>query len=130
MLPFIVSRRRRWGPLRATSAGLLGGDPAITEIRVPLIDVGHEHLAVQAARDDLARSYSWDWINWSGMRGEYADAVQCAGGTVQRQSAVQDMVLDLPSSWEEFRGRLRRNIRELLRHVYSSLRRDGHRFAV
>ena len=31
-------------------------------------------------------------------------------------------------SWDEFRGKLRRNIRESLRHCYNSLKRDGHPF--
>jgi CelD/BcsL family acetyltransferase involved in cellulose biosynthesis len=37
-------------------------------------------------------------------------------------------VLDLPSTWEEFRAGLKRNIRESLRHGYNSLKRDAHAF--
>jgi len=39
-------------------------------------------------------------------------------------------VLDLPTTWEEFRAGLKRNIRESLRHCYNSLKRDGHAFTM
>ena len=127
IVPFIVSRRR-WGPMGVTWVSLVGADPAITEIRTPLIESGYEHLAAQAVRDNLARTCSWDWINWSGLRGDFTEAIMLAGNMVQLQPPAVDVLLDLPSSWEEFRSRLRRNIRESLRHCYNSLRRDGHRF--
>jgi len=41
---------------------------------------------------------------------------------------VPAYLLTLPSSWEEFRGRLPRNIKESLRKCYNSLQRDGHTF--
>jgi CelD/BcsL family acetyltransferase involved in cellulose biosynthesis len=37
-------------------------------------------------------------------------------------------VLDMAPTWEEFRKRLKRNIRESLRHGYNSLKRDNHSF--
>jgi len=49
-------------------------------------------------------------------------------GALQWQPPVTDVILDLPSSWEEFRSRLKRNIRESLRHCYNSLKRNGHQF--
>ncbi len=126
ILPFIVSRRR-FGPLKVVSVDLLGADPAITEIRVPLIVPGYERLTAHAVQHHLAQSGHWDWIHWTGISSVFADALAIRGNLRWRppQSAF---VLDMAPSWEEFRRGLKRNIRESLRHCYNSLKRDGHRF--
>jgi CelD/BcsL family acetyltransferase involved in cellulose biosynthesis len=124
--PFIVSRRR-FGPLKIVSIGVLGPDPYITEIRAPLIEPGFEHLTARVVRDGLARIRDWDWIHWSGVSDDFADALK-VGGAQRWESPLSYFVLDLPPSWEELRARLKRNIRESLRHCYNSLKRDGHRF--
>jgi CelD/BcsL family acetyltransferase involved in cellulose biosynthesis len=124
--PFILSRR--WfGPLKIVSISLLGPDPFITEIRVPLIERGFEYLTARAVRDGLARIRDWDWIHWSGVGGEFGEALK-AGGELRWEIPLSYFVLDLPASWEELRSRLKRNIRESLRHCYNSLKRDGHQF--
>jgi CelD/BcsL family acetyltransferase involved in cellulose biosynthesis len=43
-----------------------------------------------------------------------------------QQTDVTAHVLDLPTSWEAFRGGLKRNIKESLRRCYNSLSREGH----
>jgi CelD/BcsL family acetyltransferase involved in cellulose biosynthesis len=126
ILPFIISRRHL-GPVKIVSISLLGADPAITEIRVPMVERGYEVLAARAARDHLAKVRDWDWIHWSGLSDEFAGALSAAG-TLRWQAPLSDFVLDLPLTWDEFRSRLKRNIRESLRHCYNSLKRDGHRF--
>jgi CelD/BcsL family acetyltransferase involved in cellulose biosynthesis len=124
--PFILSRR--WfGPLKMVSISLLGPDPFITEIRAPLIESGFEHLTARAVRDGLARIHDWDWIHWSGVSDEFAEALS-AGSALRWEEPLSYFVLDLPPSWEELKSRLKRNIRESLRHCYNSLKRDGHRF--
>jgi CelD/BcsL family acetyltransferase involved in cellulose biosynthesis len=124
--PFILSRRRL-GPLKIVSICLVGPDPLITEIRAPMIERGFEHLTARAVRDGLARIHDWDWIHWSGVSDDFAEALS-TGGALRWQAPLSDFVLDLPPSWEELRSRLKRNIRESLRHCYNSLKRDGHRF--
>ncbi len=129
--PFILSRRK-FGPLKIVSVSVLGPDPYLTEIRAPLIERGFEHLTARAARDGLASIPDWDWIHWSGLGGsgvgeEFAAALN-AGGVLRWDVPLSYFLLDLPSSWEELRSRLKRNIRESLRHCYNSLKRDGHRF--
>jgi CelD/BcsL family acetyltransferase involved in cellulose biosynthesis len=126
ILPFIISRRRI-GPLKVVSIRLLGTDPAITEIQAPLVERGYEQLAVRAVRDSLAKIGDWDWIHWSGVNREFAAALN-HDNPLEWRPPVQDFVLDLPATWEEFRSGLKRNIRESLRHCYNSLKRDGHRF--
>jgi CelD/BcsL family acetyltransferase involved in cellulose biosynthesis len=126
ILPLIVSRRHL-GPVKIVSISLLGADPAITEIRTPMVESGYELLTARAAHDQLAKVSDWDWIHWSGVSDEFAEALSAAG-TLRWQAPLSDFVLDLPDTWEEFRSGLKRNIRESLRHGYNSLKRDGHRF--
>jgi CelD/BcsL family acetyltransferase involved in cellulose biosynthesis len=126
VIPFIVSRRRV-GPLKIVTVNLLGADPAITEIRGPLIAPEYEYLAARAVRDQLAKIGDWDWIHWTGISDAFAVAL-AADRRLHWQPSLADYVLDLAPTWEEFRGRLKRNIRESLRHCYNSLKRDNHNF--
>jgi CelD/BcsL family acetyltransferase involved in cellulose biosynthesis len=126
LVPLILSRRRL-GPLTVATVAPIGADPGLTEIRNPLITPGYERLTVRAVHDSLARVPDWDWIQWSGISEGLAAAL--ARETTPRWYAVsEDFILDLPSSWEEFRAGLNRNVRESLRHCYNSLKRDGHAF--
>lgn len=126
LLPFIVSRRRV-GPLSIVSVDLLGADPAITEIRAPMIVPGYELLTAHAVQHRLAKTGSWDWIHWSGITAAFGQALG-TDGRLRWLAPLSDFVLDLAPSWEEFRRGLKRNIRESLRHCYNSLKRDGHEY--
>jgi CelD/BcsL family acetyltransferase involved in cellulose biosynthesis len=117
IIPLIVSHRR---------VGLLGADPAITEIRGVLVVPGYESAAARAVRaglDDLPR---WDWVQWTGAT-DWLTAL-LSEKHAKPQASLQSYVLDLPPSWDMFRVGLKRNIRESLRHCYNSLKRDGHAF--
>jgi CelD/BcsL family acetyltransferase involved in cellulose biosynthesis len=126
IVPLILTRRRL-GPLKLATVGLVGADPGLTEIRSPLIEPGYERLSVRAVHESLARVPDWDWIQWNGLSAAMAEAMACET-TPQWYQTSDDYVLDLPSSWDEFRAGLKRNVRESLRHCYNSLRRDGHAF--
>jgi CelD/BcsL family acetyltransferase involved in cellulose biosynthesis len=126
ILPFIVSRRRV-GPLKIASVNLLGADPAITEIRSPLVDPGYEQLTAHVVQRHLAKLGDWDWIHWTGISDAFAEGL-AIGGSLQWQPALSNFVLDMAPTWDEFRLRLKRNIRESLRHCYNSLKRDNHCF--
>jgi CelD/BcsL family acetyltransferase involved in cellulose biosynthesis len=126
IVPLILTRRRL-GPLKVATLALVGADPSLTEIRTPLIKPGYERLAVRAVHESLARVPDWDWIQWDRVSDALADALNRE--TIPRwYDAVEDFVLDLPTSWQEFRAGLKRNMRESLRHCYNSLRRDRHAF--
>jgi CelD/BcsL family acetyltransferase involved in cellulose biosynthesis len=127
LLPFILSCRRV-GPLKVSNLNLLGADPAITELRAPLVEPGYEHLTARAVHDALEEAPHWDWIHWAEVAPPFASAVSGCGDAIHWQAPVSDWVIDLPPSWEAFRARLKRNIRESLRHGYNSLRRDGIAF--
>jgi len=126
IVPLILTCRRL-GPLTVTALGLVGSDPALTEIRNPLIEPGYERATVHAVHEHLASMIGWDWIQWSGVSAALAQALTHEA-TPQWYKTLDDYVLDLPSAWPEFRATLRRNMRESLRHCYNSLRRDGHAF--
>jgi CelD/BcsL family acetyltransferase involved in cellulose biosynthesis len=125
LFPLILSRWHR-GPLKLATVALVGADPGLTEIRGPLVESGYERTALRAVHQSLAKVQGWDWIEWSGMSGELADAMRCET-TPQWYSTSDDCVVDLPASWEQLRAGLGRNARESLRHCYNSLRRAGHR---
>ena len=125
----LIRTERRMGGIAVSSLGLLGADPAITEIRGALVQPGCE-LQVAAALDgELNRRRDWDWIHWLGT----TDAFDAAVGRLRRlewQPLQPGYVLDLPDTWPGFRAGLKRNIRESLRHCYNSLQRDGHEFSL
>lgn len=126
IVPLILTRRRL-GPLQVAAVGLVGSDPALTEIRNPLIEPGYERATVRAVHGRLALMRGWDWIQWSGVSATLAEALSLEA-TPHWYQTLDDYVLDLPADWPEFRATLRRNVRESLRHCYNSLRRAGHRF--
>jgi CelD/BcsL family acetyltransferase involved in cellulose biosynthesis len=127
IFPFVVSRRRV-GPFNVGIVNFLGADPAITEIRGPLIEPGYEASAAHRVQEGLAASADWDWIHWAGVNQALATHLE-NNHPVDWQPALQSYVLDLPATWQEFHAGLKRNIRESLRHCYNSLKRDGLDFA-
>jgi len=128
IIPLILTRRRIGG-LTFASAGLLGADPAITEIRSSLVKPGYEAAVAEALHGSLTSSRDWDWIHWMGPSDRFSAALGSLRG-LDWQPIPADYVIDLPATWEEFRAGLKRNIRESLRHCYNSLKRDGHEFTV
>jgi CelD/BcsL family acetyltransferase involved in cellulose biosynthesis len=126
IVPLIMTRRRL-GPLEVAAVGLVGADPALTEIRNPLVEPGYERATVRAVHDRLARIPGWDWIQWSGVSAALAAALTLEA-TPQWYRTIDDYLLDLPAGWPEFRATRGRNVRESLRHCYNSLRRAGHAF--
>ena len=126
IVPLILTRRRL-GPVQVAVLGLVGADPALTEIRNPLVEPGYERATVRAVHEQLSGVAGWDWIQWSGVSAALAQALTCEA-TPQWYQTVDDYVLDLPAAWPQFRATLPRNLRESLRHCYNSLRRDGHSF--
>ena len=127
IVPLVISRRR-FGPARVVSINLLGADPSTTESRTPLIEPGYENAVARALRGQLDAIPDWDWINWSGIAAGFG-TVLARAGRMRLQAEAPGYLLRLAPTWHEFRGGLKRNIRESLRHCYNSLRRDGLEFA-
>jgi CelD/BcsL family acetyltransferase involved in cellulose biosynthesis len=126
IVPLILTRRRT-GPVVIASVDFLGADPAITEIRGALIAPDYESLAAWAVQRALQEREAFNWVQWSGISGAFGETL-AIGADLTWQEPLLDYVVDLPSSWEELRARMKRNLRESIRHGYNSLRRDGHAF--
>ncbi len=125
----LMRTSRGVGPVRVTSIDLLGADPAITEIRAPLIAPGYELRTARTLHRSLRSCAPFHWIQWNCVGMEFGEALATAAGApLQWQRPLLDYVLDLPSRWEELQSRLKRNIRESIRHCYNSLKREGLAF--
>jgi CelD/BcsL family acetyltransferase involved in cellulose biosynthesis len=125
IVPFVICKRTL-GPLNMVSVNFLGADPAITEIRAPLIEPGYEEITAHAVQDQLAKDGAWDWVDWTDVSDAFGNSLNTQ--QLHWQPGLLAYVLDLPATWPEFRSGLKRNIRESLRHCYNSLKRDGHAF--
>lgn len=123
----LIATRRRIGPVNISSVDLLGADPAITEIRGVMVEPGYESRAAWAVQRELQRRGAFSWVQWNGISGVFGETL-AIGGELQWHDPLLDYVLDLPPTWEELRARMKRNLRESVRHCYNSLKRDGHAF--
>jgi CelD/BcsL family acetyltransferase involved in cellulose biosynthesis len=110
--------------VRLSSLDVLGADPSLTEIRTSLIDPDYQAPAACAVQRKLSSLRSIDWVDWGSISDAYGGALAGAA-EIQYQEPLLDYVLDLPPTWDLLCGRLRRNIRESIRHCYNSLKRDG-----
>jgi CelD/BcsL family acetyltransferase involved in cellulose biosynthesis len=62
--------------------------------------------------------------------GEIGDLVTSLYPNAEWTKETPDFVLTMAPTWDEFKGKLSRNIKESLRKCYNSLKRDGHEFSV
>ena len=126
ILPLMLTERPGFGPVRARALGLLGADRYVTELRAPVVHPARQGEVARALADNLLADTSWDWVAWHGLDqdSDFARALDRAM-PLQWGAPETASVLGLPSTWEAFRARLRRNIKESLRHCNNSLKRDG-----
>jgi CelD/BcsL family acetyltransferase involved in cellulose biosynthesis len=124
--PMMRTVRPAVGPWRSRELQFFGADPNMTEIRGMVCRPEDQVKAAAALMQHLRqRSNEWDWIGWSGMRQEPSRSAEWAGSDLRWTRQVPSFYLPMPSSWNEFRTRLPRNIKESLRKCYNSLKRDG-----
>jgi CelD/BcsL family acetyltransferase involved in cellulose biosynthesis len=125
VFPLMLTQRRA-GPLQARILSFLGADPYITELRTPLVEPDYALEVARAMADSLHQQRDWDWIHWSGIdrSSALASALERAF-PMQWTSELSANVLPLPSSWEELKKGLKRNIKESLRRCYNAPKRDG-----
>ncbi len=125
----MIRTKRTFGPFTVSSLSLLGADEALTEIRMPLIAPGFHATVARIVQRQLSMIGRWDWIQWVGATPALARGLGDSAD-LKWQRPLVDYVLDLPADWESFRSRLKRNIRESLRHCYNSLQRDGLNYSL
>jgi CelD/BcsL family acetyltransferase involved in cellulose biosynthesis len=129
--PLMITRRPAVGPLCIRHLQFFGADPNITEVRGVL---ARPECHLEAHRVLLLHlrelSSDWDMLTLSGVReeAELSDLVASAYPAAEWTKETPDFVLPLAPTWEEFKAKLHRNIKESLRKCYNSLKRDGHEF--
>jgi CelD/BcsL family acetyltransferase involved in cellulose biosynthesis len=131
--PLMITRRPAVGPFCIRHLQFFGADPNITEVSgvLSLPDRRSEaHRTLLAHLREV--SGDWDTFTLSGVPrdGELSDFVASAFPNTEWTKETPDFVLTLAPTWEEFKGKLSRNIKESLRKCYNSLKRDGHDFKV
>jgi CelD/BcsL family acetyltransferase involved in cellulose biosynthesis len=126
IVPFMLTERPSFGPIRARVLAFLGADEYITEQCTPLVDPAFEAQVARALAANLCSERVWDWIHWRGLdrASTFAQTMQGAM-SLQRVETSNGNLLRLAPSWGEFRSGLKRNIKESLRRCYNSLKRDG-----
>jgi CelD/BcsL family acetyltransferase involved in cellulose biosynthesis len=128
--PMVITRRPALGPVAVRVAQFFGADPNVTEMRGVACRQDDEAEVVRALADHLlALASEWDWVQWAGLRqGGGGEAVLARDHGAVWGVEIPNYFVRLAPTWEEFKSRLPRNIKESLRKCYNSLKRDGHRF--
>ena len=126
--PMMVTSRPRRGPIRIRQLQFLGSDPNVTEIRGLLVDPASARAAQRALAEHLLdKTDDWDTLAWSGLPSgeDFHGDLEQTFTDVEWLAPISDFVLPLPDTWDEFKGRLSRNIKESIRKCYNAPRRDG-----
>ena len=131
--PLMITRRPAVGPFCIRHLQFFGADPNITEVRGVLAPLDRQLEAHRVLIAHLREvSSDWDTFTLSGVpkEGELSELVAGAFTHSEWTKETPDFVLTLAPTWDEFKGKLSRNIKESLRKCYNSLKRDGHEFKV
>jgi CelD/BcsL family acetyltransferase involved in cellulose biosynthesis len=131
--PLMITRRPAVGPLCIRHLQFFGADPNITEVRGLLTSPARQsevHRVLLAHLREI--SGEWDTLTLSGVpkEGGLGDLVTSLYPNAEWTKETPDFILTLAPTWDEFKGKLSRNIKESLRKCYNSLKRDGHEFSV
>jgi CelD/BcsL family acetyltransferase involved in cellulose biosynthesis len=122
--PMMISHRPAVSQLRARVLQFFGADANVTEIRgLTCRPRDQEEVTTALNAEFRARAKQWDWLCWSGLRTNGA-APGLEHAQTSRATPIRGYYLPLPASWEEFRSRRSRNIKESLRKCYNSLQRE------
>jgi CelD/BcsL family acetyltransferase involved in cellulose biosynthesis len=125
--PTMLTCRPGHGPLSSREFRYFGADPNITELKGMLVSSEDLAAAHVALLDDLnATRSTWDWMV---LTLPVDDGLQAAVGHRFPGFVVNGKIpvlhLNLAPSWEEFKAKLGRNIKESLRRCYNAPKRDG-----
>jgi CelD/BcsL family acetyltransferase involved in cellulose biosynthesis len=125
VIPLMLTERPRLGPFRSRVLGFLGADRYITEQRAPILARGCEREIARALAKDLFAENAWNWISWEGLQRESEFALELERALPLRWGTHDTAhLLEMAPTWDEFKGGLKRNIKESLRRCYNSLKRD------
>jgi CelD/BcsL family acetyltransferase involved in cellulose biosynthesis len=128
--PMMMTHRPSVGPVRVRVLQFFGADVNVTELRGLVCHPDDQSDVISALIAHFSGGPTgWDWIDWGAVRDD---------GTAREALLRLDVIgwerqnpsyhLPLAPSWEEFRSRLSRNIKQSLRKCYNSLKRAEHPF--
>ena len=125
--PLMITRRPGRGPIALRQLHFFGADPNITEIRTLAAPPERAAELLTALLDDLRQSASdWDFAQLTGVPAGDSGGVNFAAFRSARWvQDVPNFYLTLQPTWEDFKTRLPRNIKESLRKCYNAPKRDG-----
>jgi CelD/BcsL family acetyltransferase involved in cellulose biosynthesis len=134
--PFYLRRYQLAAGMAVASLQLLGTGQhvEITELTQVLTQPGSERPIMRAIMHQLCEhSHEWDWAEvvlppeqgwfepqWIPQKGA------AAGSFILHKATRACVVLPLLGSWDDLRARLKRNVKESIRHGTNSLKREGH----
>jgi CelD/BcsL family acetyltransferase involved in cellulose biosynthesis len=126
--PMMLTERPGIGPWRMRHLQFLGADPNVTELRGLLARPDELTQSYQALLEHLKQRVSdWDWLQFSGVpaQPELQSLTNSHFESSDWNGELVNFYLELPATWEIFKGSLPRNIKESLRKCYNSPKRDG-----
>jgi CelD/BcsL family acetyltransferase involved in cellulose biosynthesis len=130
--PFFARARRLLPRLHVRRLQLFGSSH-LFEMSEVLVDPMHAQVALQLLLRHLCVNELWHWVElsvWSGGTRSWLGLLEEGrpGVRIVRREEVPAPFMRLDSSWEALRRRLRRNVKESIRHSYNSLQTVGHDF--
>jgi CelD/BcsL family acetyltransferase involved in cellulose biosynthesis len=126
--PMMRSHRPGVGPVASRQLHYLGADGNLTEIRGLVAPASSLVAAYGLLLDDLLTSANaWDWTVLSGVPAlpEIEAALSIRFAKIERERVIPNYVLKLAPTWDAFKAKLGRNIKESLRRCYNAPKRDG-----
>ena len=132
--PFHLNRYLIGPGIYARALQLMGPKEVqhLFEIREILMRPGLEQEATEAVLDRALQIRGWDWLELSAQGqglsqlGSLLERRPGHAFSVSSEPVSYIPVMALERTWEAQRQKLKRNIKESIRHCYNSLRRDGH----
>jgi CelD/BcsL family acetyltransferase involved in cellulose biosynthesis len=125
LLPTVLSERPGAGPLRLRVLRPVGPDPNVTEL-LPILCRPEDTVPAHEGFWRILRAgpVRWDAFRWAAVPSSVAGAL-CKTPGVEHLRDLPDYVLPLGESWEAFRSRLPRNVKEAMRKARNAPQRDG-----
>ncbi len=104
----------------------IGSDRNLTEIKGFLCLPGYEEQLTDLLKGYFERnSSSWDFCQWPDIRSKQVESLTQSLG---QECMIENFLITLPTSWEEFRLSRKRNVREAIRKCINKPQSEGVNF--
>jgi len=126
--PMVMTQRPGYGPLSAKELQFFGADSNVTEFRGPLCLPEHTPAVVHSLSALLETDDGADWLQWRGLRLQHASTALLSGMRRTPNLDVSVHILQLPSTWEQLKANLSRNMKQAIRKCYNTLASENIAF--